>query len=129
MAELAVLCILFTLVIVAVLLEILRRVAGKPSTPKGQFRLRMVAGCSLFFLVGLLTFGVLFLRPEDGKVFGWYWTLCGVLLFGILILLREDSLRTRSEIRRAVITQRDETLAEIRRMIDDHGTGSNVDLR
>jgi Na+/melibiose symporter-like transporter len=118
--EALLLCILFTLVIVAILSEVLQRAGGRSQESPGQFKLRLAGGGVMLLLVVMMTFGALFVRPEDGRSFGWFWTCCSILLMGVLIILHEDMSWTRRRIRREVERVRDENLRDLARVLHEH---------
>lgn len=117
--EAAFLGVLLGLALLAILIEVIRRLAGRPSTPPGQFWLRMVGGVVMLLLVGIITFGVLFVRPEDGRVFGWYWACSSLVLLGIVLILRKDVASTTSIFLEERLRLRDERLGELRSLADD----------
>lgn len=112
--------VLFGLAVTAIATEVLRRVAGRSPTSNGQFWFRMFGGGVMLFLVGAITFGALLVRPEDGKVFGWYWTFCAVVLFGLLLIVREDLARTRKGVLGEYRRLRDNHLSDIERLFREH---------
>ena len=84
------LSLLLALAVWSILAEVIRRgMKAHPIVP-GQFWLRMLGGLLIVFLVAIVSFGVLFLRPEDGRIFAWYWAFCSAVLFGLLLLARQD---------------------------------------
>jgi len=110
--------LLLLLALLAIVAEMLRQIGARPAAPRRQFRMRMLGGGVMLLLVAMLAFGVLFLRPEDGPIFGWYWGCCALVLLGLVLILRQDVALITAQTRDDRARVRDERLKEMQEMID-----------
>ncbi|MCA1595077.1 MAG: hypothetical protein LC772_01420 [Chloroflexi bacterium] len=118
--ELIFISVLLVLSLLAVGIEVLRKLSGRSYLSGGQFWLRMGGGAVMLVLVGLITFGALFVRPQDGRIFAWFWAFCSLVLLIVVLILRIDVAWTRTEVRDQRLRMRDERLQEVREIIERH---------
>lgn len=119
-AELVFISILLTLTLLAIGIEVIRKFNGRSYVSNRQFWLRMGGGAVMLLLVGLITFGALFVRPQDGRIFAWFWAFCSLFLLIVILILRVDVAWTRRDVRDERLRMRDERLQEVKEIIERH---------
>ena len=118
--EIVFISILLTLTLLAIVIEIVHRLRGQSYLTTRQFWLRMGGGSVMLALVGMITFGALFVRPQDGRIYGWFWAFCSLMLLIVVMVLRADVAWTRRQVRTDRLRMRDERLEEVKQIIERH---------